>query len=447
MPTLHSFLSAVKRALTLAFALLTTQASALRAAPSVMPLSQEREKMQYAGELFQDSKWTQAIPIYSTVLSTHPNNVRARENRGLCYCRLRQWDKAIRDFDVAIELNPKSTRAYQHRGYIYYQLGKYEKTIQDSTKAIALAPNNRYAYRDRSKAYAKVGKLDLAQRDFAVHQRLHGVARDYSMALELEHRGQFTKALSIFENSATKTPGMFNANYQRACIYSKLGMYQEAIDVCDKYIKEHPTTFEGRRLRAINYLQIGELDKAIADADVALKANPEVVDPYYVKARAATYKKNYSDAIKNYSEIIKLQPAKELPARMERADVYAEQGEYDKAIADYDFLAKTEPKDETIFHHRSGVYLKMKNYDKAVADLQKFVQLAPKDSLALMSLGDGLFQAHRNQEAVQAYSKAIQLDATSPTLFESRAKAYELCNKNELAKKDRDRAHELRESN
>lgn len=89
----------------------------------------------------------------------------------------------------------------------------------------------------------------------------------------------------------------------------------------------------------------------------------------------------------------------------------------------------------------------MKNYDKAVADLQKFVQLSPKDSLALMSLGDGFFQAHRNQEAVQAYNKAIQLDATSPTLFEARAKAYALCGENELANKDRDHAHELRESN
>ncbi len=426
---------------------LGNSASPTHAAPSVKPLSEMRDKMQQASLLYHESKWKEAISTYSAVLLTHPNDVRARENRGICYARVKKWNEAIHDFDAAIKLNQRSVRSYQHRGYCYYQLGQYNKTIDDCTKAIAISPNNRYAYRDRSRAYAKVGKLDLAQKDFAVQQKLYGVARDYAKALEMEHRGQFTAALTFFQNNAKQNPGMFNADYQRACIYSKLGMYQEAIDVSDKYIKEHPTTYEGRRLRAINYLQLGKLDKAIADADEALKANPDIADPYYVKARAAIYKKNYPEAIKNYTEIIKLQPVKELPARMERADVYTELGEYDKAVADYDFLAKAEPKDETIYHHRSGVYLKMHNYDKAVADLQKFVQLSPpKDTLALLSLGDGLFEARHYQEAVKTYSKAIQLDDTSPTLFEARAKAYEKCNNAESAKEDREQAHKLRES-
>ncbi|CAN5251551.1 hypothetical protein BH10CYA1_BH10CYA1_09870 [soil metagenome] len=446
MPTVQSYSSAFKRALTLGFALLVTQVNTAYAAPSVMPDTEMLIKMNQASALFHDSKWTEAIQLYTAILLTHPNDVRARENRGVCYCRLKKWDKALDDLNVAIALASNSGRAHQHRGYVYYQLGKYENAIGDCTKAISIDPSNRYAFRDRSKAYAKVGKLDLAQKDFAVQQKLYRVARSYSMALEMEHNGQFTAALSIFQNNAKRNPGMFNANYQRACIYSKLGMYNEAVALCDQYIKDRPTTFEGRRLRAINYLQLGQLDKAIADADVALKANPKVADLYYVKARAAIYKKKYADAIKNYSEIIKLQPVKELPARLERADAYTEMGEYEKAVADYDFLAKTEPKDETIFHHRSVVYLKMHNYDKAIADLQKFVELSPKDTLAQMSLGDGLFQAHRNQEAVQAYSKAIQLDASSPTLFGSRAKAYELCGDADSAKKDRDQADKLRES-
>lgn len=446
MPTVHMYSSAIKRAFILVFALLCTQMNLVHSAPSVMPAKEVGEKMHRASVFYHESKWALAIPIYSEVILTHPDNVLARENRGVCYVRTKKWDSAIADFTAATKLNPKSERGFQHRGYVYYRLGKYENTISDCTKTIALNPHNRFAYRDRARAYAKLGKLELAQKDLAVQQKLYKVARDYATALELEHEGKLTAALSIFKDNSKQNPGMFNPNYQRACIYTKLGMYQEAIDECNRYIKQRPTTFEGRRLRAINFLQLGKLDNAIEDANAALSTDPTAVDPYYVKARAATYKKNYAEAIKNYSEIIKLQPVKELPARMERADSYTEAGDYDKAIADYNFLAKTEPKDEAIFHHRSGVYLKMKDYDKAIADLQKFVELSPKDPLSLMSLGDGLFQAHRSKEAVQAYSKAIQLDEASPTLFESRAKAYDLCGDTEHAKKDRDRAHQLRES-
>jgi len=446
MPKVHSNSSALKCVFISGFVLLFTQISIAHAAPAVMPSPEVRDKKRQAIALFHQSQWNQAIPLYSEVLKTQPNDVKARVDRGVCYCRVGEYQKALDDFNISIKTDPKSGRAFQHRGWVYYRLGKYANTVADSSKAIALSESNRFAYRDRARAYAKLGKLDLAQKDMEVQKNLYGVARDYYAALDMEHKGQFTGALDIFRNNLKQNPGAFNPNYHRATIYSKLGMYEEAIKVCTQFIKDHPTTVEGRRLRAINYLQVGELDKAIADADSALKANPELTDPYYVKARAATYKKNYAEAIKNYSTIIELQPAKELPARMERADTYSAMGEYDKAIADYDFLARVEQKDEAVFHHRAGVYLKMHAYDKAIADLQKFVQLSPKDSLSLMSLGDGLSQAHRYPEAVKAYTKAIELDATSPTLFEHRALAFENCKDSEGAKKDRLQARLLRES-
>jgi tetratricopeptide (TPR) repeat protein len=221
-------------------------------------------------------------------------------------------------------------------------------------------------------------------------------------------------------------------------------MYAEAVAVCSQFIKDHPKTFEGRKLRAINYLQLGEFEKATADADKALKLESGSIDPLYVKARVAMYNKNYASAIANYSAIIKIRPDNELAARLERADAYCALGDYNHAIADYDFLAKVDDKDETIFYHRAKANLKLRQFDKAISDLNKFVQLAPGDPLAYMSLAEGLFQAQRYPESITTYTKAIQLDAASPTLYESRAKAYDRCNDIAAAKRDRDKAHQLR---
>ncbi len=416
------------------------------AAPSPVPAKNLRAKLQEARNLFHQSHWREAIGAYSTVIKSRPNDAQALTDRGICYCRIKEFHKALSDFNAAIKIAPQSARAYQHRGYTFNKFGKFENTVADETKSIALNPRNRFAYRDRARAYAQLGKLDLAQKDFAVQQKLDGVAREYDAAINLQQRGKLSDALALLAKNERQNPGVFNPNYRRALIYTKLGMYAEAIAVCNEYIKERPKTFEGRRLRAINYLQTGDFAKANIDADEALKLNPDSVDPYYVKARAAIYGKNYSEAIKYYSSIIRLEPEQELQARMERADAYTELGDYAKAIADYDFLEKAEPKTETLYHHRAAVYLKMHNFDKAIADLRNFVKLAPKDAFALMSLGDGLYQARRYSEAVDAYSQAIKLDDAAPTLYELRARAYDKCNQSLKARTDRERAIKMRDT-
>ncbi|RTL38487.1 MAG: tetratricopeptide repeat protein [Candidatus Melainabacteria bacterium] len=416
------------------------------ATPQAVRGSEISKRMDEASKLFRQCKWTQTITVYSSVLTASPTNVRARVNRGICYCRINQFNKAISDFNIAIKDDPNSDRAYQHRGYAFYKLGKFQNTIADASKAIKLNSSNRYAFRDRAQAYARLGQFDLAQKDFSEQQKLNRIAHEYYVALDLQHIGKFSDALALFEKNQKENPGMFNPNFRRATIYTKLGMYQEAVDVSTQFIKEHPDTFEGRRLRAINYLQLGELAKARADADKALDIDPHALDPYYVKARASVYAKNYPEAIKNYSQIIKLAPSTELPARMERADAYTAIGDYAKAVSDYDFLVNAEPDDETVYHHRAAVFTKMGSLEKAIADLQTFAKLAPKDPLAFMSLGDGLYQDRRYTEAVAAYTKAIELDPAAPTLLNLRARALEKCNHLEAAQRDRARAKLLQES-
>lgn len=205
MPTVHTHSSALKRATILVFALLSLQTliesrtCSVHAAPSLMSSDQLGDKMRQAGSFYHESKWNEAIPLYSAVLLAHPDNVKAHENRGICYTRTRKWEKAVDDFNAAIKLDPKSERSYQHRGYVYSRLGKYENAIADCTKTIEINKHNRFAYRDRSRAYAKIGKLDLAQKDFAVQQSLYKVARDYTAALELERSGKLSAALNVFQ--------------------------------------------------------------------------------------------------------------------------------------------------------------------------------------------------------------------------------------------------------
>lgn len=444
---------ALVRNVTIAMCLLPVQAilispltqTATAAPTAVLPYPM-RAKMLDANSLYHKDKWTEAIPIYSDVLSKHPNHVLALVLRGICYTRVKNYKKALEDFNAAVKQEPNNSRALQHRGYINYELGNYEQCVKDASKAILIDPRNRFAYRDRARGYAALGKMDLAKKDLEVKVKMYAAMRGFNSGVEMEQKGQLTKALNVFQSTFKKTPYVRSALYHRACIYSKYGMYEKSIELCNEFIKHNAGSIAGRSLRAVNYLQLGELDKALADADWAMQNNPDELDPYYVKGRVYTYKKKYPEAIQNYSEIIKLRPGKEPQALMERANVYSENGEPQKAIADYNELIKLEPKDETVYHHRGLLLLKLHEFDKALTDLQQFVKLSPKDPFALLALGDGYFQAGRYAEAIKNYDQAIAAENTSPTLYEARARAHEKLNNAKAADKDRKRAENLRSS-
>jgi tetratricopeptide (TPR) repeat protein len=61
-----------------------------------------------------------------------------------------------------------------------------------------------------------------------------------------------------------------------------------------------------------------------------------------------------------------------------RSNAYAEKGEYDRAIADFDKAIKLKPKDAKAYSNRGNAYREKGDKERAIADYDKAIKLNPR---------------------------------------------------------------------
>ena len=67
--------------------------------------------------------------------------------------------------------------------------------------------------------------------------------------------------------------------------------------------------------------------------------------------------------------------------------MFAEKGDLDRAIADFDQAIRFDPKDVSAFENLGNTYFIKKDYDRAAAYFDQAVRLAPDDAAALYGRG------------------------------------------------------------
>jgi tetratricopeptide (TPR) repeat protein len=120
---------------------------------------------------------------------------------------------------------------------------------------------------------------------------------------------------------------------------------------------------------------------------------------YYNSGNDAADKGNYEEAVKNYSEAIRLEP-NYANAYFNRGDAYDEIGEYDKAIADYSEVIRIE-KSADAYLNRGVVFNKKGENDRAIVDLTEAIRLDPNCANAYR-LRNEIYKSNGESEVIRA---------------------------------------------
>ena len=102
---------------------------------------------------------------------------------------------------------------------------------------------------------------------------------------------------------------------------------------------------------------------------------------------------------------------------------YANKGQYDRAIQDYDQAIKLNPNYVKAFNNRGLSYDNKGQHDRAIQDYDQAIKLNPNDADAFYNRG--LSHAHKGQydRAIQDYDQAIKLDPNNAFALGNRADA------------------------
>ncbi|HEX6288555.1 MAG TPA: tetratricopeptide repeat protein [Herpetosiphonaceae bacterium] len=107
------------------------------------------------------------------------------------------------------------------------------------------------------------------------------------------------------------------------------------------------------------------------------------------------------------------------------AQVYAQTGPYEEAIAYYTATMKIDPNYSEYYNERGNVYLKMGRLEEAIGDYMQAIELSPPYMEVWTNLGQCYALMGRCEEAIDAYSRAIDLDPHQTLPFVGRAQACE----------------------
>jgi tetratricopeptide (TPR) repeat protein len=224
--------------------------------------------------------------------------------------------------------------------------------------------------------------------------------------------------------------------------------YQEEAQQLDAAIADYsqaiilnPKYAEAYNNRGVAHLSKANAYRAIADLELAI-AYAKHANFYNNMGNAYFILLDFSNALPNYSEAIKLDPSF-VSAYCNRGGTYHLQGQLGLAISDFDKAVELDPKFSGAWCGRGGAAADQENYGQAIADLTKAIQLDPNNHVAYGNRGLVYARTRKTELAIKDCTEAIRLDPNYAAYFVNRSMAHDISGERELAIDDAKRAIEL----
>jgi tetratricopeptide (TPR) repeat protein len=416
-----------------------------------------------------------AADSFTKSLESDPNNEFAQLNRAIAYASLWKFDDALRDLNPMIARNPNNAVALAQRAWIYTQQNKLDAAQKDVLAALAINPTSPQVLRAKAALAQQRGDQTgtIAALTAAV-QASSGDPDSLVRRAQAYHRaGEDEKALADTEAAAKLGTMPAEGRLLRANIFRLRGKHDLVIREAELLEKENPASdfalvaagkifsAEGQREKAldaidralgirplayiyVNRSQIREptdYSGRMADLNEALKLDPNATDALALKAEMLVHQKRYAEALEEYDKAIASEPGDKMGLRQMRAVALYKSGkttEAEKEFAEVRAQAK-EPVDF------NNLCWSMATADilleSALQDCRQAVKLRPDAGNYQDSLGMALLRLNRLDEAVKAYSEALE-KAHLPASYMGRALAYAF--KGDMVHAKADRAEALK---
>jgi len=280
-----------------------------------------------------------------------------------------KWKEAVTAFSEAISFNDSYAEAYLGRAEALLELEDYRSALKSFSQALnflqGASPNamTARAYNGRGVCFRELNKNDLAANDFF-------------------------NAIEIDRNNPE-----IAANYGDILVNSG-GDPTSALDYLDTAIELDPENAEAYRNRGLAHAQIKEYDESIEDLTKSIELDPAEYLTYTTLAQIYLIQEEYSQAIDAFSQAIERYE----PEKSSDLDIYVE-----------GYLRKGEAQLRLAFQEETTPEQREQLYEDLIADTDLVLTEFPDTGMALHQRGQAMRLQGRLNQAIKAYTDAIQL--------------------------------------
>lgn len=218
----------------------------------------------------------------------------------------------------------------------------------------------------------------------------------------------FAEALAAYDESyLCDTTNLMVLN-NKAAVYIEMGETETAIEVCNEVLQKASSVKLSFEDRAKVYQRIAAAHLKKNDVPAAIHA--------YGKSQMEMYDKAIERKIKNLElEAKKLQTQQyinpELGAEAkERGNAAFREGNFPKAIAEYEDACKRDPTNAPYHNNLAAAYLKMGIFNDAKKEVEKSLELDKKYVKAWAKKGDIEFFMKEYHKSLDSYKAGLQIE-------------------------------------
>ncbi|KAL9647655.1 hypothetical protein ABK040_015145 [Willaertia magna] len=383
----------------------------------------------------------------------------------LSYLQKQNIDEALHYANEGIEIYPEFTPSYITRASIYTQMGETEKALKDCDTMLSYDPAEIDAYYCKANTYLRIQNLSKALESLdqliSIHPNhpsalakrsgIHFGLKQYDRAImDLERaanlnenntQGIFTEVLYTFDSSADKY-----AEHLIIALFNKVtGNIVETMKSLDEAIKvdaTQPTAYHQKGI--INFNMLGNTEDALIEFDKAIQHKDKATSELFL---GTLFQDKGLTKLNVFVSRFKNGPPETIPTLDSEPEL---KEAFDCLQEAVNYLPKSfQLKALTSI---GSIYVIMDENDAAVEEFNKAIDSSKEINEALMTkeykyeLAAVYFnrghvehtKLKKFDEAIQDYTKAIQLYPANPLFYHFRSLVYIIKGEDEKAKKDTD---------
>jgi len=376
-----------------------------------------------------------------------PRNAALYNDLGVLYAQGEQWLQARDAFIAAIQANPRDADMHRNLAMVSVHLEQYDMAEAEFRTYQRLAPDGGVdAYRLIAEALRRAGRADAAEAafregltalsgsfDLPQARLVTGLARlfeegDDVQSLEtlLTDYAEPAKTMVRQAEAAGDAEGaavgrgildrLARVHVDNARLMNDSGLPAQAAELYEKAYALAPERSDLLPLIVDAWLAAGEVDKAKMAAGLATRAAPDAAGAWQAKGQIAEQEGRLQDALTAYEKASELAPEMtQLNARI--GAIYLRLGQNEKARRHMSKVVSDPSTPPELLYNYALSLIRDDKHGLAVAPLRKVVERSPEMAPAWRALAGSLRQEGDYAEAARAYGQVMILDPDARVAF------------------------------
>ena len=295
-------------------------------------------------------------------------------------------------------------------GRLYLRTGATDKAVQALGRVLAQNPNSVQGRLTLATAHAASNNLQGAIETLAeVVEDQPRVAA--ALAQYQEQAGQLKEAAENYTRALAVTPMSRELKFRRVATLYNAKDFARAATYAAQAQSEHPEDLRFVRLQARALFEGGSRERAFSVLEQSLKANPRDTQTQFALADLYNDAERTTDAERTIRTILQAEPGN-ADALNYLGYMLAERGEQlDEAIRLVRRALEADPGNPSYLDSLGWAYFKRGDVEEAERYLAPAAEKLPKNAVIQDHMGDVHARRGRWQEAIAAWTRALEGDA------------------------------------